>query len=162
MAASRSARRSSKKQYVWDKNARKPAGLAQPFGEAIESVTRRGKWIACDVVKVLKSVNHPCHDLLDWDDKHAGQKWREEQVRSLSRRLNFVIKQNGDSKPIPVAVSLVRGDGYMSTDYVLQREDLKNKLLEMALREAREWMARYKHLEELAEVFAVIDKIAAS
>lgn len=153
MAGSRSSKR-----WRWADGVRRPARLATPFGRVIDSIkTKKGAFSAKDVVNAARSRTSPIHSLFEWDDKKAGEKYRERQAGDCIRGL-VVIISNGEDRTLPVAVSFGPGTDYVTTENVMSSTELREHLIAKALSEAESWQSRYQHLSELANVFAAIDE----
>ena len=112
------------------------------------------------VVSAAKDEDNPLHPYFTWDDTEAAHRWRLEQARKLIRLSVTVIKQ--DTQPVRAYVSLLndRGkNGYRATIDVLSDEDLRDQLLQCALRELAAFRHKYSVLSELAELFEVADRL---
>lgn len=68
----------------------------------------------------------------------------------------LVILVDGDNAP--AFVSIRREGGYTSIQKAMSSKELRELLLAQALADAESWRRRYKHLEELAPIFAAIEK----
>jgi len=112
------------------------------------------------VVESAKDENSPLHPFFDWDDTEAARKWRIVQARRLIRLSVTVIKP--EVEPVRAFVSLPKDrgvNGYRSTVQVLSDEDLREQLLECALRELQAFRRKYAMLSALKELFEVADRI---
>jgi hypothetical protein len=113
------------------------------------------------------------HGLFEWDDSKAGEAYRLEQARGVIRLYFIVIEPTIVSrdhklkfKPATTRglVSLRKdrerpGGGYRQVMDVLKSPDMRQQLVEEALEELKLWQARYKSLNELAEVFDLIARM---
>lgn len=120
-----------------------------------------GRLVAEDVVKFAKNPRTALHRKFEWDDKKASHEYRLWQAREVIRVYITIIKR--DRPPITAWVSLksdrtAPGGGYRRTKSVLKNRERRRELLEEALEEADRWMARYRELDEFAEVFAAIER----
>ena len=112
------------------------------------------------VVNSARDENSPLHPFFDWDDTEAARKWRIVQARRLIRLSVTIIKP--EVEPVRAFVSLPRDrgvNGYRSTVQVLSDEDLREQLLECALRELQAFRRKYAMLSALKELFEVADRI---
>jgi len=112
------------------------------------------------VVSAAKDEDSPLHSYFTWDDTEAAHRWRLEQARKLIRLSVTIVKQ--DTQPVRAYVSLLndRGkNGYRATIDVLNDEDLRDQLLQCALRELAAFRHKYAVLSELAELFEVADRL---
>ncbi len=113
-----------------------------------------------DVVKNARSVKSPLHSHFQWDDSIAGEEYRIWQARQLIK-VAVTIIPNFD-KPIRAYVSL-REDrpegGYRLLVEVLANVDLKEQLLNQALKDYEYWENRYHELKELAPIFQAAEYV---
>lgn len=112
------------------------------------------------VVEAARPAASPLHSRFEWDDTaaaHAHRLWQARQLISIT--INVCPRSKSDEQ---VWVSLTpdrKGEGgYRSLVTVLSDPDMRAQLLADALEELSIFRAKYKHLRELAEVFAAIDK----
>ena len=114
-----------------------------------------------DVVKAARDPDHILHPYFEWDDSKAAEMWRLEQARKLIQRVEVEIKLE-KREPIRVRayVSLredrTQGDSYRSTIEVMSDADLRERLLEEALKEMEAFIRKYHVLDELAGVMSAM------
>lgn len=108
------------------------------------------------------------HGMFIWDDTIAANAYREQQARSLIRRVRVVMVNYRDETESPVSVFInvkkQDDDGvvrprYVHVNKVLRDEDLRQQMLENARRELATFRNKYAVLSELARVFDAIDEI---
>lgn len=151
--------------YQWKPGKRfgVPAAVA---GASLESIRRAnaGSLTPAAVVDAARDPTHPLHPAFCWDDTEAAERWREQQARVLINSVRVVVTRS-DGQSVRVAfVSVVNplGErGYQPSSVVMGTPDLRAQALADALAALDGWRCRYSHLEELAEVFAAIDKVKA-
>lgn len=146
--------------YQW---ARTVPGIdAQVAGEELERIRTRhnGRLEADMVVEASKKPTAPLHAAFEWDDKKAAQGFRLDQARYIIRSVTVQIDEQAESDPVRAFVSVVRDDdrSYTSTAHALSDPELRQQVLQKALRELEAWQQRYAELVELASVFAAIDQ----
>ncbi|MFA4972871.1 MAG: hypothetical protein WC683_09675 [bacterium] len=115
-----------------------------------------------DVVNFARDPKTALHEHFEWDDNLAAEEYRLEQARKIIRVQ--IIQLDGHPLPIRAYVSLEKDrgrDSYRPITRVLEDKMLRAELMAQALREAKAWALRYEQLEELAEVFSAIEKIAS-
>lgn len=116
-----------------------------------------------DVVKEAEQKHNVLHNLFDWNDSIAANKWRLEQARLLIRVC--VTYLGGDkNKPYKVFVSLsedrTRGEGgYRELESVMSNKSYRQILLQDALNEMELFREKFYKLKELANVFKVMNKV---
>jgi hypothetical protein len=151
--------------YEYVPGSRVPVS-AQVAGETLDDIAEQngGRLVPRQVWRTAAPDNHPLHRCFEWNDAKCGLLYRDEQARRLIR--SVVVCQVGDvdaPEPVRAFVNMQTPDGetpYMRIAAVLSDEELATQLLARALAEARAWQRRYRHLEQLHEVFAAIDRLA--
>ena len=120
---------------------------------------------AVQVVKAAKSKRkYPSlHSRFEWDDTRAAHQHRLKQAREMFVEVLVIIN---DSGPVQAFISLESdqkkpGGGYRETVAVLSDRELRDELLQQVMDEFDYWREKYKHLKELAPIFAAADKVAA-
>lgn len=97
------------------------------------------------------------HSALEWDDKVAGQRYREWQVRQLIGI--YVFDDSGDRSLISLSIDRGAG-GYRSVDDIAASPDLMMVMAEDARLELLRVRAKYGRVKELIEIWSTIDKVA--
>ena len=141
---------------------------AQAAGEALADIAEQsdGELRPRVVVEASRPEDHPLHPVFEWRDERAAQLYRDDQARHLIRSVRVVTPAE-DVEQAPglqiqyVAVSRPQdGDRvYVEASRAMSDADMRQQVLEEAVRLLRGIRARYGHLEELAEVFAVIERV---
>jgi len=160
MAASLSGR-----SYRWRKGS---FGLikkdAVVFGRELERIKKGDGWTTASIVSEARPKTSPIHHMFEWNDKVAGNKYRESQARVYVQHLTVEIISNTGAREMPVAVSFRTGaknEGYTATETVMSNTELRERLIAQALDEVEVWRRRYRYLNELAAVFEEVDKALA-
>lgn len=112
------------------------------------------------VVEYARNPRTALHARFTWDDGEAAEKYRLWEARAL---LNvFVTVLVPDTEPVRVFTSLStdrhKRGGYRLTTSVLSDTEHRAIMLADAKRELHAVKLRYQHLNELAEVWAAINK----
>lgn len=134
---------------------------AQAAGELCAELESQGKLTPHEVVEASRPDDAPLHSAFEWDDEIAAEKYRETQASYIIRSVEVVPE--GSSKPTRAFVSLVINENereYHEINKVLRIRSERELLLEEAKRELMAFKNKYAVLEELADVFTVIDKVA--
>ena len=114
------------------------------------------------VVDAAREESSPLHAMFDWDDSTAAEKYRLWQARTIIR-VTVQYQPLGNREPVLTRVfaSLTshREDdsGYRVMVDVMGDVDLRAQLLADARAEMKRFAAKYRHLVELAGVFAAMD-----
>jgi hypothetical protein len=113
------------------------------------------------VVAFAENPKTALHSRFEWDNDEAAHQHRLWQARHLIRV--FVTVLPGTDTPTETFVSLAPDrnpdGGYRAIAEVMRDGDLRGKLLAQAMAEAESWAERYRHLDELAGVFAAIERV---
>jgi hypothetical protein len=121
--------------------------------EALDKFIRRNKSVsATEVVNAARPKTSPMHSKFEWNDKVAGERWREEQARGWIRSRRVVIEQaEGKSVPIRafVAVPAEDGERYMPTDEAVADPVAWGSVLRAARTDARAFTRKLAQLESL-------------
>jgi len=117
------------------------------------------------VVEDAKSEDTPYHDYFEWDNEKAGHQWRLVQARGLVRSINEVKIIREENNDVPIKVRLfhdVKPGGYTPNETVWKVEEMREQVIQKALRELRGWSNRYRLYTELAEIHKAVDNVQLS
>ena len=110
------------------------------------------------VLDSARSTKSPLHDMFEWDDAVAAEKYRLSQARNLI--LNIRIKEATDDGVMYGRVFVRdvddQGSHYVEVDHVVS-EGAADRIMGNAIRDLRSWMHRYNDLSSrLPGVFDAI------
>ena len=137
--------------------------------EALKEIARRdgGLLRPASVVDAARDDKSPLHGAFEWDDTEAAQKYRLLQAQSLIRSFKVEIERNGQTLTVPVFVGVSTdrtGDKadnpYRMLEQVVEKPDLMAVAVRDAIDQLEALRKRYAHLQELADVWAAVDKHA--
>ena len=137
--------------------------------EALKEIARRdgGLLRPASVVDAARDEKSPLHGAFEWDDSEAAQKYRLLQAQSLIRSFKVEIERNGQTLTVPVFVGVSTdrtGDKADNPYRMLEQVVEKPDLMAVAVRDAIDQLValrkRFAHLQELADVWAAVDKHA--
>ena len=119
-----------------------------------------------DIVREATDSQNPLHDWFDWSDAEAGEKWRLHQARMLisSVRVKVMFEKGPKEYRRYVNVTLDRHNGskpqrfYVNTKTAINTENLKQQILQRAMKEADYWQRCYEDYLELQDIFVGIEK----
>lgn len=119
-----------------------------------------------DVVRYAEDESTALHSCFTWDDGEAAHRYRLWEARTIIR-VCVKTAPRKEIAPMRVFVSMesdraTPGGGYRAMVEVLSDEQRRAQLLEQATKEFERWEARYRHLTELAQVFAAMDTVRQS
>ncbi len=148
--------------FAWKPKTRSKtqAGIVGKEFERIRLL--EGSLTPANVVFHNKRKATPLHHEFEWNDKNAARSYRERQAAYLIRHL-VIIREDDDGPEAVRAYFSIAEDGYereyLNVDDIMSDPEARARLVEKALREARQWRRRYNDLRELAAVFDAIDGI---
>lgn len=150
--------------YRWREGSRFGADPDEVGVEIDRVRDRNGGLVSADLmVQYGRRTKGVWHQLLEWDDQKAGHEHRLSQARTIIGALQ-VIKMTGGGEPkvIRAYVNIRRGEerAYTSINDAMRDADLREQVVQQALRELESWRVRYKEYNELAQVMAAIDAAA--
>ncbi len=149
--------------YKFAKGISFPAD-AQVVGETIASIrdANDGMVQAADLVNEARPKQAPLHNLFEWRNGVAAEKFREEQARRVIRAVRTVFDETSDEPIETVAFVRVRteeqGSGYVSSVRAMTDDDMRSQVLAEARAAIIGWQKRYRHLQELEVIFNAIDQ----
>jgi len=160
---------SSKTAYEWVKGyrARIDAETAYKELERIRS-KHDGELHPAAVLEAARSTRSPLHPAFDWDDQHAAEQYRmaEASRMILCVRVIQIGDGNESVRAFVYAPTVdqhddqpVAGGYYVTPRALLEDEQLYLATLERARRQLKSFRDRYKFLNELSNVFEVIDEL---
>ncbi len=166
--------------YAWQHGA--PAGIPADVAaaELAGIYARDGAVTPEAIVEAAKPKGAPLHGAFEWNDGVAANRYREDQARTITRKLTVSYKQHDGAVTAPVRylVKLVghpedqdveQSDEvkhaiaphvYIPIKKVMASEDLRARYVHDAYRAAASWRRRYRDIDRFASIFAAIDAMA--
>jgi len=114
------------------------------------------------VVEFAKNPKTALHSRFEWDNSLAAQQYRLWQARVIIRVRIRVEPRIGEETKTYVSLVSDRkqpGGGYRTQVDVLRDDELREELLQQALREAETFARKYAQIERLAPIFEAISKV---
>jgi hypothetical protein len=96
---------------------------------------------------------------IEWNDDKAAEAHRIDQARRLI--VVYIRSDEGDRATISLVQDRNSAGGYRHLNRVLENRELRLMALQQALRELRSFERRYRHIQQLAGVFAEMDRVEA-
>lgn len=142
---------------------------ANDAGKEFDRIEKKcGELTSRNLLNESKSDKALFHNLFEWDDAVAGEKYRlhqasqiicalisspsEEELQESNRRAYVNIETNRNNG----AFSTGR---YMAIETAMADEEMRNIVLRDAMRELAVYQSKYEHLEELAKIFEAADEV---
>ena len=123
------------------------------------------------LLNTARRKSSPLHNLFDWDDSVAAEKWRTHQARKLARAIHVIPEEVERPEPRPILVRTEKV--YRAVDVVVARDDwyisamrhLQTKVeqAEHAARQLRDAAERHRpdDVERLARINIAIEAFRA-
>lgn len=111
-----------------------------------------------EIVDLARDENTELHKCFTWDDTEAAELWRKREARDVLCKLVIVEDEVPKERPeIRVFYKTETTGGYKPTEFIVQKKDEYELLLERAYSELRAFKQKYSCLKELQEIFDLID-----
>lgn len=143
--------------YQWNPASRIKTD-ANVAGKVFEELESTVGLTAKTLLDASRSEDAPLHNEFEWNDAKAAESYRETQASYIIRSL-CIAPEDEQKEPVR-AVFVISGEvGYESTQIIMQNEEKRTALLDVALKELIAFKKKYAILKELADVFSAIDKL---
>lgn len=129
----------------------------QTVGEVCEQLEKSERGLTPQaLLDASRDENAPLHNEFEWDDTVAAEKWRLEQARLLIANIRIVRSNDEQERNAYKERGFVSTPGnkgvYVGMQTALNQEKLRSYLLDQAKRDSQSFIAKYRRLQELAEV----------
>lgn len=106
------------------------------------------------VVEAARPKDSLLHSRFEWDNRVAGEKYREQQASELIRSVKISYRKGNKTEDIRYFVSVQREDGYSyhPAEVVAQDSTLTAIVLRDMEREWRQLESKYGHFKEFIEM----------
>lgn len=155
---------------------------AQTVGESLEKITRSGGSVtAQSFLDFSRDENSPTHEMFEWDDSIAAEKYRLQQASNIICHLECT-EEVYESEPIEIELeegtaepvdsmhfrsayvnvakrsAVGRKAEYVPIAVAMSKEDMRNQVLENALISLKAFERSYSYLQEMSLVIDAIHK----
>lgn len=141
----------------------KVGASAQTVGETLERIEKRDGVVTKEAfLEESRPEDSPTHNMFEWDDTVAAEKYRLEQSRMIIA--DVVVTVERESKPRKVAgyVNVTLGKHnkaeYNSIGVAMEDTEKRKAVLSNAFDELKTFENKYSEYQELAGVFAEAHK----
>ena len=112
------------------------------------------------VLEIAKDENNPLHNLFEWNDEVAAEKYRLNQARQIIQQIVIVSDHpNAVTREVRAFVTESKHNGhYQLITTVIEDPDTYEVLLERAKFELQMFKNKYQSLVEFKELFEEIDR----
>jgi hypothetical protein len=114
-------------------------------------------------VDEARDMNNPLHEVFEWDNSEAADRYRLQQARQLINHITVDIKYNNTNREQKAWISLDETPDdvdtnkvYVTVERVLTEKPLREQMLLSAIKEAEYWQNKYTEYRELNRIFTSI------
>lgn len=134
---------------------------AEDAGKVFEELEATEEGLtAKSLVKASRSKDAPLHKAFEWDNKIAGEKWREQQARVLINHLVIRREDVEEVEPVRAFVTISQESSNYENIHSVLRDSVKStSYFEMGMKMLNDFKRRFGDMQEFAEVIAEIDKL---
>lgn len=138
---------------------------AQVVGETLEELTKAGGVSSAALLDASRDEAAPTHDLFEWDDTVAAERYRLHQATVVINCVQVEVKTSNVSGTYAAFVNVETKAPTKTATFVpiidaMEDEEHRQILLNNAYMELRAFKKKYEMLTELAGIIAMIDEIA--
>ena len=110
-----------------------------------------------------RDASSPLHDDFEWRNDVAAEKYRLGQAQKIIQNLRIIVNRadGGEEKERSFVVTPGGKSAYVALSAALTNEEWRKHLLQQAREDAEVFMAKYRRLEELADVNAAMQGFLA-
>ena len=139
---------------------------AQVVGETLEELAQTGELTSARLLDVSRPEDAPTHNLFEWNDSVAAERYRLQQATVAINSVEVQIVNESTATAISQAAFVnviskapARTGEFAPIDVALSDANMRNALLQNALKELQSFRRKYSQLSELTAVFAEIKKV---
>jgi len=118
---------------------------------------------ASDVVEFARNPDTALHKKFEWDDTKAAERYRINQASHIIKcHVTYIPAEQSEPVKVRGYISLpsMRGNQeYRNTEDILDNDDWRCEMLDMALKELKSFRQKYEVLSELASTWEKVDQI---
>lgn len=130
---------------------------ANEIGAICEELAAKAELNPETLLDKAKDKKSPLHDLFEWDDTVAAEKYRIIQARHLIANLTIVGDGKTETRAF-VRCTQTAGE-YTSMSVCMRVPELTERLLQQAYKDMSAFQRKYKTLERLVPVFNAIEEV---
>lgn len=142
--------------YQWKPGARIRVN-AQIAGQMCQQLESEGRLSAKNLLDANRPEDAPLHHEFEWNDGKAAELYREQQARTI---INSLIVLPDNAEPVRAYFKIESvGNTYQSIRTIMQKEDSRQALFDVALRELSAIRRKYDSITKLSAVWESIKAI---
>lgn len=134
---------------------------ANLVGKELEVLANENNLTPEAVLNIAKDENSSLHNLFEWNDEIAAEKYRLSQARQIIQQIVVVNNHpNAEVREIRAFVTESKNNGhYQLITTVIEDPITYEVLLKRAKLELQAFKDKYKSIVEFKELFSEIDKV---
>lgn len=134
---------------------------ANLVGKELEVLANENNLTPEAVLNIAKDENSSLHNLFEWNDEIAAEKYRLSQARQIIQQIVVVNNHpNAEAREIRAFVTESKNNGhYQLITTVIEDPITYEVLLKRAKLELQAFKDKYKSIIEFKELFSEIDKV---
>lgn len=154
---------------MWEPDFVRLAKGADPQKVADEIYSISDEPTKKQIVDKARNKKSAMHNLFEWNNDIAAEKYREEQAGWILRKLKVTFIDSDEEEEsekiqtkIPVRMfygNPVEKSGFVSIVKIMGDNDMYNALLDRAKQELKSFKLKYAMLKELEAIFEMIDEL---
>ena len=131
---------------------------AQIVGAECERIEKECGSVTCEkLVDSARDMSSACHNLFEWDNEVAGEKWRLQQAKTVLCCLKIEVTNNEDNEPKQIKAFINTNPNntkaqYCSFKNVMSDTYLMASAVERAKRELNMFLDKYNTFNELLPI----------
>lgn len=134
---------------------------ANLVGKELEVLANENNLTPEAVLNIAKDENSSLHNLFEWNDEIAAEKYRLSQARQIIQQIVVVNNHpNAEAREIRAFVTESKNNGhYQLITTVIEDPITYEVLIKRAKLELQAFKDKYKSIVEFKELFSEIDKV---
>lgn len=119
-----------------------------------------------NIIKSARNPKNPLHNLFEWDNKIASEKYRIHQALLLINQIRIKIKNKTYIAFENVKVKVNNSNSknsferrYMEMNEIISNKQLRLQILNRAVNQLTFWQTQYNNYKELKPVYIAIEKV---
>ena len=134
---------------------------AEDAKRVMDELAVKGKLTAANLVEISKPEDAPLHNDFEWNDTIAAQKWREQTGRTMIAMIVVTPDKDEEEKtPVRCYFNIEKTSPiYTPTEVIFSDEAKTERLLEVAKRELKSFLVKYRTLTKLAGICNAIEEL---
>lgn len=111
------------------------------------------------VVDEARDESSVLHEMFDWDDSSAAEKYRLNQAMHIITSVTVTYKDKEVDVYYNVQLETVEQSGYYTGEQIMSDKDKYQEVLRMAIVELKYFEKKYEMIKELKKVFKEIQSL---